>query len=169
MTAEEIVILYSVGQQRTWEEQWKRVNRWFERFRETSTGRQHGVDSDNYQDEVYAFFQNCYHLKDWLQADGYSSGLVSDVEGFINNSDELKLCADLCNGSKHSKLKRPRTGDTDTGIGPRNFSLTLGTAEPALSVHYEIESGGQTLDAFAVAKESLRAWEQYLREKQLLP
>lgn len=42
-------------------EQYDRVKRWYERFSTTNQGRLHDTPSDNYLDEIYAFFQNCYH------------------------------------------------------------------------------------------------------------
>ena len=48
-------------------------------------------DSDHYQDEAYAFFQNCYHLKDWLKHDPATSALAGDVEGYITKSLNLRL------------------------------------------------------------------------------
>jgi hypothetical protein len=66
-----------------WEEQWKRVGRWFERFSDTARGRDHNRESDAYQDEVYAFFLCCFHLKDWLKNDPVSAAAASDVENLI--------------------------------------------------------------------------------------
>jgi hypothetical protein len=59
-------------------EQYERAWRWLIRLGDTDTGRLHGSVSDSYQDEVYAYFQNCYHLKDWLKNDTASAAEVSD-------------------------------------------------------------------------------------------
>jgi hypothetical protein len=157
-----------------WTEQWKRVQRWFSHLSDTNRGRTHDRESDYYQDEAYAFFQNCYHLKDWLKHDRATSALVSDVETVISNSQNLSLCADLCNGSKHLTLTRPRT-HADTQIGKRHFELGLSTTlgsdtdEPAtIAVKYEIRSGGSVYDAFTVAEACVREWEAYLSGKGLL-
>ena len=83
-----------------WLDQWHRVRRWLDRFTETNSGRSHTKDSDNYQDEVYAFFQNCYHLKDWLINDPVTSALVSDVETMISirqTFDYVPICATVRN------------------------------------------------------------------------
>lgn len=151
-----------------WAEQWARVQRWVSRFGETTGGRVHDRESDFYQDEAYAFFQNCYHLKDWLKHDSATSSLVCDVEAFISSSQNLRLCADLCNGSKHLKLTRSRESP-DTRIGKRDFSLSLGgSAEATISAKYEIESGGSTHDAFTVAEACMKEWSAYLKGKGLL-
>jgi hypothetical protein len=70
----------------------------------TNDGRVHDRESDYYQDEAYAFFQNCYHLKDWLKNDPTTAAAVNDIEEFICRSQNLSLCADVCNGSKYLKL-----------------------------------------------------------------
>ena len=48
-------------------EQYDRMMRWYARMKATDSGREHAVASDNYVDEIYAFFLNCYHLKDWIK------------------------------------------------------------------------------------------------------
>ena len=165
-----------------WTEQWARLQRWFERFRKTNSGRTHVESSDHLQDEVYAFFQNCYHLKDWLTEDASSSGKVEDVEDLISNSQYLNLCADLCNGSKHLRLKRPR-GSADTRIARRDFQIGLtdsigpiagadaapGDDPPStIAAQYEVTAGGKTYDAFTIAGACMAEWQSYLKGKALL-
>jgi len=54
---------------RKWFEQFRRVKRWYTRFKSIDEGRPDTLTLDGYLDEVYAFFQNCYHLKDWIKND----------------------------------------------------------------------------------------------------
>jgi hypothetical protein len=150
----------------SWAQQWSRVERWYLRFSETNSGRRHDRESDYYQDEAYAFFQNAYHLKDWLKNDPNSSAIVSDIEQVISQSRNLSLCADLCNGSKHLRLDRPRAS-ADTKIGQRHFSV--GLSEPqTISARYVVESAGASYDAFAVAGGCMQEWRAYLSAKGLL-
>jgi hypothetical protein len=153
-----------------WTEQWNRVNRWLERFRETSTGRPHDRDSDYYQDEAYSFFQNCYHLKDWLKNDPAVTGQVNDVEAFISQSPNLSLCADICNGSKHLLLTRHRAS-ADTRMGTRDFRVDLVAGSddpPTISAKYVIESTSKTFDSFTVGEACVKEWAAYLKGKGLL-
>jgi hypothetical protein len=151
-----------------WEEQWKRVGRWFERFSNTARGRDHDRESDAYQDEAYAFFLNSFHLKDWLKNDPASSVAASDVEAFISRSPSLRLCADLANGSKHLTLTRPRV-DAKTRVGRRDFSLVLGGGRlPRIAAKYEVEAAGKKRDAFKLATECMHEWTSYLEAKGLL-
>jgi hypothetical protein len=128
----------------------------------------HERESDAYQDEVYAFFLNCYHLKDWLKRDPSTAASVGDIESYISRSSNLSLCADLANASKHLELTSART-DADTAVGRRHYSLGLGNATPTtLSVRYEVTAGPNTYDAFELATRCITEWETYLTERGLL-
>jgi hypothetical protein len=73
-------------------EQYKRVKRWHARFAAINNGLEHTKSSDYYADEVYAFFQNCYHLKDWIKNDPLSGQPGPKVEGFVHSSLSLRIC-----------------------------------------------------------------------------
>jgi len=45
-------------------EQYDRMQRWYDKFAALNGGRQHDMPSENYVDDIYAFFLNAYHLKD---------------------------------------------------------------------------------------------------------
>jgi hypothetical protein len=54
-------------------------------FAATSQGRAHYAACDNYIDEIYAFFLNCYYLKDWIKHDPTVPAPVQQaVEGWIS-------------------------------------------------------------------------------------
>jgi len=142
-------------------EQFERVKRWYERFVRIDQGRQHDLPSDCYQDEVYAFFFNCYHLKDWIKNDESVGVAAAKVEEFINNNKELCLCADICNGVKHLKLTNTRSGK-DARFGKRKFNLVLGGPETTISVKYSIDTSNGPVDVFELATKCLRAWENFI-------
>jgi hypothetical protein len=151
-----------------WPDQWARVERWFTIFGETNEGRPHDRESDCYRDEAYAFFQNAHHFKDWLKNDPAVSARVGDVESMIEGSQNLRLCADLCNGSKHLKLTRHKQS-ADTKLGKQDFRLAVGGDPPTISAKYEVESDGKTYDAFTLAQACVAEWKSYLTTKGLLP
>ena len=49
------------------------------------------IISSDYEDDVYAFFMHCYHLKDWIKNDASVKSrmpnLGTDVEQFIKESE----------------------------------------------------------------------------------
>lgn len=145
-----------------YQEQFNRVKRWYERFAEIDGGRVHDRASDFYQDEVYAFFLNSYHLKDWIKNDGNVGAAAEKVEEFISSNKELSLCADICNGIKHLNLTSPRSGQNPQ-FGPRQFHLKLGGQQQTLSVKYSIDTTSGTLDAFEIATKCLEAWENFIK------
>src|SRR5712692_9502414 len=118
-------------------EQLERVKRWYSRFKEISEGREHIPFADFYQDDIFAFFQNCYHLKDWIKNDPSVAHMKDLVEPFINQSEVLSICADLCNGLKHLTLDRSRSGQ-DPQFGPKVQKLELGSGPPRISIGYLI-------------------------------
>lgn len=78
------------------------------------------------------FFQNCWHLKDWIKYDDSISSIVkgsieSDVAKFLS----LRICVDLCNRSKHSELTRNIREDAK--ITSRSTNVNV----PTLSVNNE--------------------------------
>ena len=143
-------------------EQWDRVRRWYDRFREISEGKLHDRPSDFYQDEVYAFFLNCYHLKDWIKNDPTASSLSSKVEDFITNYPDMALCADICNGNKHLVLSNHRS-NKNPHFGKRLFKVGVGTQPTTIAIEYTIDTKSGPNDAFYLATRCLKAWEGFLK------
>ena len=144
-------------------EQFNRMKRWYQRLVSTDQGRPHHLTSDYYQDEVYAFFQNCYHLKDWIKNDeSVGTAAKNKVEEFINNSKELSICADICNSTKHLKLTTPRS-DKDPQFGQRKFHLGVGGPPTTISVEYTIDTSSGPVDAFELATKCLQAWKKFIQ------
>ena len=147
--------------QTKYEDQLNRVRRWYQRFREINEGKLHDRPSDFYQDEVYAFFMNCYHLKDWIRNDPSGSSIAGKVEGYINTTPELSLCADICNGLKHLTLTTHRSGEKPE-FGPRKFEVGIGAEPTTIAAHYTINTDSGPIDAFNLATKCLEAWEKLL-------
>jgi hypothetical protein len=151
----------------TWQEQYDRTRRWYERFAEIHSGKEHDRSSDNYRDDVHAFFVNCYHLKDWLYGDT-ASGLSKDaVERAVQASLDLRLCGDLANGVKHMKLSRTPRVSKDTALGRTAFALDVASGQ--IRADYEVSADGQTYDAFEIATRALVDWDAFLTVHGLLP
>lgn len=137
-------------------EQYERVWRWYRRFEKINNNTEHDMASDNYQDEVYAFFINCYHLKDWIKNDPTSEIDSQQVEDFIEKSNYLKICGEFCNGFKHCLVKKAR-------IRNREFSLLMGGGQKVLAkVRYHITYNDKDYDAFELATNCLKEWDNFL-------
>lgn len=156
-----------------WREQYDRLHRSHKRLSAIAGGQVAG-SSDEARDALFHFFQDAYHLKDWIKND--PAVTTSDVEHYIKTREVLRLCADLCNGTKHFGLdpnKRPRTGDASTAFDSQSVWVrpaTIGSGlppRPALHA-WTVSSGGQHYNALALGGEVVRAWEQWLEREGLL-
>ncbi|MDQ3803035.1 MAG: hypothetical protein M3416_04170 [Acidobacteriota bacterium] len=92
-------------QQEQWKLQWDRVIRWHNRVdrikKKSQTSELNAYDID----EVIAFLQNCYHLRDWLQES--RPDCRDKVNALFASNFEMTACRDVCNGFKHKRLQRP--------------------------------------------------------------
>jgi len=149
--------------------QYDRMKRWYDRFAAIDQGRPHDTPSENYLDEIYAFFLNCYHLKDWLKNDStLAVHIQQSVEPYINSSRVLMLCADICNSLKHLRLTGSRSGE-NPAFGRKQFAVDLGTGvTTSISLKYEVVTDIDAVDAFSLATDCVAAWEAFLRANGLL-
>lgn len=65
---------------------------------------------EEYLDFLYAFFQNCWHLKDWIRHDRTAPQSLKDAANRIRKRQEqitsIDLAVDLANRTKHLELKQ---------------------------------------------------------------
>ncbi|MBT9175699.1 MAG: hypothetical protein DDT22_01383 [candidate division WS2 bacterium] len=151
------------------QEQFERMKRWYECIKKIDQGRPHNLSfvnlpSNYFYDEVYTFFLNCYHLKDWIQNDDTVKLPKENVENFINQNECMRVCADICNGIKHLRRESNRSGK-DPKFGGREFSLSLGGGpEPMIKVKFSIKTKTGTIDAFELASECVQKWEEFIKD-----
>ena len=126
-----------------------------------TTRKPRRVEQHLVQDDIYSFFMNCYHLKDWIRNDPSGSSIAGKVEGYINTTPELSLCADICNGLKHLTLTTHRSGEKPE-FGPRKFEVGIGAEPTTIAAHYTINTDSGPIDAFSLATKCLEAWEKLL-------
>ena len=113
------------GAWQVWEEQLRRVNRYYARFEAINRIRSdvsHYIANDDVseyeKDDVYSFFVNCYHLVDWLDEDvkyrhckgKNSCPHASCPECWVNSHKALAISRDVCNRVKHVRLDRGEPG-----------------------------------------------------------
>jgi hypothetical protein len=109
------------------------------------------------------FFQDAYHLKDWLANDPASGVTDKVAENFVKGLDSkgpLAICGDLCNGSKHMVLdRRTRTGDKSTGVATQDASVDVGAG---VAYSWSVESNGVRYDAHRLSIDILEAWDAWI-------
>jgi hypothetical protein len=112
---------------------------------------------------VYSFFVHCYHVRDWFFHLNKVNLTEKELEDFIGRHHALRICADLCNGTKHCTLKRNlRTKSQPYLIGRKSVGHSEGTTpgqESILSSQFTILSDGLKYDALEVAEACMFAWD----------
>ena len=157
-------------------EQFKRVERYLEKIESQDR------DSTAYDDDLWSFFQNCHHLKDWIINDQTVSDKIKGIKGgniedFVNKNEALRICADLANRSKHLRLDRVRD---DAKITSRSVTIypptanigapTAGSDSVGTSTceHTITLRDGGTRKALDVAREAVKAWRSFLSNNKLI-
>lgn len=145
----------------TYLEQVRRVERALDHLGRVYTGSSRDVSADDCRDTVLRFFQNCYHLKDWLINDVSGAFRKHAVEQFVSTNRELRLCADLCNGSKHLKLtKAPRSNESPR-LGAQSVTVDLGGGPNMYCFAVDTTSG--QIDALALAQRCVALWQGFIK------
>jgi hypothetical protein len=115
------------------------------------------------EDEVFSFFVNCYHIKDWLPRDRSLRVSGKLIRDFIDSHLELKICGDLCNGAKHCVLSRtPWTGSQPVLAGRLYESEGTNGVFHTIKCKFTILSNGQFYDALELAQRCMALWDGFL-------
>jgi hypothetical protein len=124
---------------------------------------------DTQLDALFCFFQNCWHLKDWIKND---ASLSEDVRAALNGeahaNDFLLLCKDLANGSKHLKLTTP-----SRKRGALWYVSAMSLGETNIREEFAILPGDEPdrvpMSAAYFAKTAAQSWRMILTKHKLLP
>lgn len=141
-----------------WHSQCERMRRTYARLSKSY------VSSIDYDDDLQRFFQDCWHLKDWIKNDA-SLSLGVDIEAEVKAHKSLRIAADLAIGCKHLNRNNHREGAYVTSI---SVTLHLGQARGVDVFHTITLNDGTTLSAQVVAKEAVEAWDVVLRKCGLI-
>ena len=151
----------------SWTDQWNRVQLGFRRVEAIYRGRPEPEGTAGALYDVFAFFVNCYHLGDWIEHDAGVPQRVSDeARPYILTSDELKICADLANRSKHSALVQPaKTGDKSTRPSSNDVTIMVGQGKARHA--FRVSSGEAEWDALDLALACVASWRTFLEQHSL--
>lgn len=144
-----------------WKEQYLRMIRWKKRLDELCPSSE-SFDFHKQRDYIYAFFQSCWHLKDWLKDCGLNKKVV---EGHAHKKgSRLETCGIIANSTKHchyswdgNTLEEDRKAHrfhqktiggvlTDSSTGGHTY-----TADSDISCTPELYEG-QSVETFALLK-----------------
>jgi hypothetical protein len=164
----------------TWKEQYERVKRSLCRIENRNEDL-----SEYHKDDIWHFFQDCYHLKDWLKNDSTiddkTKGKNGDnIEKFVRSNIELQLCADLANRTKHLELLKERVdknietrsiafhGPT-ISIKNKNGKEVYNSGPGKSNIEYFIQlSDKKYYEVLDIARKAVGLWEGFLKNNNLL-
>jgi hypothetical protein len=132
-------------------EQLRRVKRYLTRIENQNR------DATDYDDDLWSFFQNCWHLKDWVKNDpDVSESLSETIEEIVKKYPHIIVCADLANRTKHLRLNCPPR--VDAQFKQRNVTLHVGNPTTSESEHIITRGDGTRMIALAVARKAVEEW-----------
>jgi hypothetical protein len=136
-----------------WRCQYDRMMRTYERVRQPV---QSSVD---HYDDLHHFFQDCWHLKDWIKNDPALAPRIHDaIEGKVKGGP-LDVVADLANAAKHLvRTKNDRTGAYGTSTDVNVYF----DGRPTEVVYRITLRDGSQITALQLATEAVAAWEVIL-------
>lgn len=116
----------------------------------------------DYQDDVWTFFQNCWHLKDWVKYDPLvPPDIKYQIKLAVKASTVLAVCHDMANGTKHLVLDYPQAGASHSHV-----TLTTSVHQgPAIDCIMETSAGRRS--AREVAQECMDEWVRILSAEGL--
>jgi len=138
-----------------WRSQFDRMARWHQRISCSSAG----PNSDQDRLDFYlSFFQSCYALRDWL----VESGVIAkdEMDPLIQTDRSMRLCRDVCNRSKHFRLRRTPSVDGDFSI-LREYQ---GENSPS---SLAIIAGEEKRDLWDVAEGCFRFWHAFVQDRRI--
>jgi hypothetical protein len=149
-----------------WQDQSDLVKRYFRRIRDRNRER------TDYEDDLLSFFQNCWHLKDWVYNDETLPTDVREaIKKAVHKSKPLLICRDLANRSKHLRLSNPSIGPGADIFGEAEIEVTPSIGENQNSNvlwDYVVDVDGEFIRALDVAEAALGAWHfQFVKHKML--
>lgn len=153
---------------RTWREQFERVERWLERIDVDQPDRR-----EDYEDFLWAFFQNAWHLAGWIRNDDALPSAVHDsVYATALEYRSLRICNALANRTKHLRLiPKPHRPDADFGGATLKVQVSEGLRSGSQSTEewdWAIEfPDGRAEWARAVARQAVADWAEVITKLEL--
>jgi hypothetical protein len=150
---------------RTYFDQFERVKRFLNRIENQER------NSTEYDDDLWSFFQNCLHLRDWIINDTSINITSSEVKKYVKNNEELRICSDLAIKSKHMECTRTNYDNADiTNRSVTIYAPCMNTNEKGTSTceHTITLKDGRKRVALDVARKAVEAWENFLKDNGLM-
>ena len=155
-------------------EQIDRANRYLNRIRDIYAGVFTTTDDrDLYEDDVLSFFMHCFHIRDWILHLNRVGINAHQLDAFINQHEALRVCADLCNGTKHCKLDRATRSGTQPHVAGKAYDtstwLTGSGGGNVVKGTYTVLTASGPVDALELGSECMRLWGEFIEQAGFPP
>lgn len=139
-----------------WGDQFFRMLRFQERALKSN-------DENEILDFTIAFFQNCYHLKDWVPTfENIEEAEWQKIwQPFIEQNECIRYCRDICNGTKHLKIDNPSV-DADFSIY-RDYEEVEGY-EDGKFISWNLLADDKKITLNQLMEDCVVAWKILLKE-----
>ncbi len=148
----------------SYSEQMERLKRAYGRLVHIDRGKKNDMNPEYYRDDLFAFFLNCHHLKDWLKNDSSFRVDGSVVENYIDQNNDLRICADICNGHKHFVRDKFQRSTESPVVEGQNVYMKIGTGTSEISIKFTINTESGMRDGFELATNCLQLWESFIKQ-----
>jgi hypothetical protein len=138
-----------------WQGQFARARRWLDRLLAVANDWE-AHDLDEQIDFALVFFQNVYHVRDYLLREGVVA--QKSLDDLMGQAEVLRIARDLANGSKHRLVTSPSVDSSPWIHRSLNFGGT-----PRLT----LKAGSELFDLVTVACACLDAWHAFLQSEGL--
>ena len=148
-------------------EHWEKLKRQFLNVKSIQQNISKTGLPDYLKDQISHFFQDCFHLKDWLKKD--EPLLKQDIEelfDYMRGLEPFKVCADFANREKHSEANKVTRIDPNTSIKGIVVNVTIGVKEPT-TYSWQIFAAGKSYDVFELADNCMQEWRVFIKNKSL--
>lgn len=117
------------------------------------------------EDFLWSFFQNCWHVNDWIRNDDTLPRTLRDaVWDDVKESRRLGIAADLANGSKHFARNPGREW-----VGAQDGQIQISeNPDGTWTFSHEVAfPDGSRLSAIQAADDAMEAWKEILARHQM--
>jgi hypothetical protein len=139
-----------------WLGQLDRLRRWHQRLCDLRAQRATQLTVADL-DLVFAFFQTAYHLRDWILNDRAAS--KRDLDELMHGNLALKVCRDLCIGSKHLLIER---ASIDQHASVRREYVPGPAGNRAASGSRIVITAGGKHELWPLVEDCMAAWETWV-------
>lgn len=147
-----------------WKDQYDRMRR--SHVTLTLAANLSNAGSHEARDALYHFFQDAFHLKDWIiNSIGFTPAEKNALEDHITATPALALCADICIGIKHLNVDKPRDRKAPAELTNQSVHIMMGTGADHI---WHLTYDSQKINVLDTAADVLAKWDAWLNDEGLL-